>query len=189
MVKFMDQTKIKHELETLAREGLSDEEKAAQSSAGKAQAGEDDTDAKPKTKKDDSPRLNGLIETDYAARGFHLDVQINPDQVVKSAEILDQGGLTLEAVTGVDWLKEGQFEIIYDYTYTGGELFRVVIRTRIDREKPDVPTISEIFSGANWHERETWDLFGINFVGHPQLERFLLPDDCDYHPLRKDFQP
>ena len=141
-------------------------------------------------KEEEKPRQNGLLETDHAMRGFHLDVQLNPDQVVQAAEILDSEGLSIEAVTGVDWLADGQFEVVYDYAYTaGGPLFRVVVRARVDREQPDIPTVSEIYGGANWHERETWDLFGINFVGHPQLERFLLPDDCDYHPLRKDFKP
>ena len=137
----------------------------------------------------EKPRENGLIETDYAARGFHLDVQVNPDQVVRAAEIIWDGGLTLESITGVDWIGESQFEVIYDYSYTGGEFLRVVVRARVDRDTPDIPTISEVFSGANWHERETWDLMGINFVGHPQLERFLLPEDADFHPLRKDFKP
>jgi len=141
---------------------------------------------------EDSPeaksRQNGVLKTDYAKCGVHLDVKLDADQLLPSTEILDEEGMSLEAVTAIDWLKDGQFEVIYDYFYSGGELFRVLIRLRVDREQPDVPTISGIFAGANWHERETWDLFGINFVGHPQLERFLLPDDCDFHPLRKDFR-
>jgi len=132
-------------------------------------------------------RQNGVLESDFAACGVHLDVQIDPEQVVRAAEILDAEEMNLENITGVDWLKEGQFEVIYDYNYTGGELFRVLVRTRVPRETPDLPTISQVYGGANWHERETWDMFGINFQGHPQLERFLLPDDCDFHPLRKDF--
>lgn len=168
----MDRAKIKSDLETLASEGLSEEERTSPVSAEETQT-----------------RLNGLIETDYASRGFHMDVQVNPTQVVQAAEILDQASFTLETITGVDWINECQFEIIYDYAYTGGALVRIVVRARVDREIPDIPTISKVFPGANWHERETWDLLGINFVGHPQLERFLLPDDCDFHPLRKDFMP
>jgi len=185
----MDQSQLKHELEALANEGLTEEEKATLSADEEVVPVEEDADPKAMTKKDEAPRLNGLIETDHSTRGFHLDVQINSDQVVRAAELIDQAKLTLETITGVDWLQEGQFEIIYDYAYTGGELYRVVVRARVARETPDLPTISEVFPGANWHERETWDLLGINFVGHPQLERFLLPEDCDYHPLRKDFQP
>lgn len=186
----MDKAKIKRELEQLAAEGLADD--APEESVAEVKtADEGEADPKAKKKKEEvKARVNGLIETEYAKRGFHLDVQLNPDQVVRAAEIMDSEGLSIEAVTGVDWLADGQFEVVYDYAYTaGGPLYRVVIRTRVGREQPDVPTVSAIYGGANWHERETWDLFGINFVGHPQLERFLLPDDCDYHPLRKDFKP
>jgi NADH-quinone oxidoreductase subunit C len=50
-----------------------------------------------------------------------------------------------------------------------------------------VPSISEVFPGANWHERETHEFFGIRFLGHPNLSPLLLPEDATYHPLRKDF--
>lgn len=181
----MDHETIKNELEKLANEGLAGAGQAADAPGSGVQADESDA----KSKQEGQPRQNGLIETDHAARGFHLDVRISPEQVVRAAEILDRGGFTLETITGVDWLKENQFELVYDYACTGGKLFRAAVRTRIDRDKPEIATISEVFPGANWHERETWDFFGIIFTGHPQLERFLLPDDCDFHPLRKDFQP
>ncbi|MEW6289440.1 MAG: NADH-quinone oxidoreductase subunit C [Thermodesulfobacteriota bacterium] len=186
----MDRAKIKRELEKLAAEGLPAEQpQEVAPVAVQAEAeGEDKAKAKAK-KEEDVPRKNGVIETEYAKRGTHLDVQINPDQVVRATEILDGEGMTLEMVTGVDWIKEGQFEVIYDYSYPGGQLFRVVVRARVDRNKPDVPTVCHIYGGANWHERETWELLGINFVGHPQLEHFLLPEDADFYPLRKDFKP
>lgn len=180
----MDRAKLKRELEMLAAEGLKDEELVEEVPEEEAQAAEE---GEAKKKDEEKPRENGLLETEYTKRGFHFDVQVNLDQVVRAAEIIDAEGLTLEAVTGVDWIKDNQFEVIYDYAYTGGELYRVVVRARVDREQPDIPTISEVYPGANWHERETWDLLGINFVGHPQLERFLLPEDADFHPLRKDF--
>lgn len=173
----------------LAAEGLPAGEPEEEAAAEAPGAAEGEADAKSKKKEEPEPRKNGLIETDFAKRGFHLDVQVGPDQVVRAAEILDSQGMTMEMVTGVDWIKEGQFEVIYDYSFTGGQLFRVVVRARVDRDNPDIPTISDVYGGANWHERETWDLLGINFVGHPQLERFLLPDDADFHPLRKDFKP
>ena len=187
----MDRAKIKRELEKLAAAGLPAEQPQEAAAPVEVQAeGEGEGKPKPKAKKEeDVPRKNGLIETEYAKRGAHLDVQISPDQVVSAAELLDGEGMTLEMVTGVDWLKENQFEVIYDYSFTGGQLLRVVVRARIDRTKPDIPTVCHIFGGANWHERETWELVGINFVGHPQLEHFLLPEDADFFPLRKDFKP
>ena len=162
-----------------------------------------------------------IVETVYAAKGYHLDVQVEPEQVVVAAEILGDELFTLEAVTGVDLLTfeppkkkkpvkekteeesaaavaepveeepeekpEPQMEVVYDYSHID-VLCRVVVRARIPRDKPEIPTISEVFSGANWHERETHDFFGIKFVGHPDLSPLLLPEDADFHPLLKDFK-
>ena len=85
-------------------------------------------------------------------------------------------------------LPERDMEVVYDYTRTDSTLCRVVVRSLISRDDPQIPTISEVFPGANWHERETHDFFGIVFTGHPDLSPLLLPEDADYHPLRKDFQ-
>lgn len=156
-----------------------------------------------------------LVDTDYKAKGYQLDVTVAPAQVVEAATIMDRRGYTLEAVTGVDWLStagpkpakkaapaEGeeapveavaapvaeQMEVVYDYTTTGKELCRVVVRCRIPRANPELPTVSGVFAGANWHERETHDFFGIRFLGHPDLSPLLLPEDADFHPLLKDFR-
>jgi NADH-quinone oxidoreductase subunit C len=83
---------------------------------------------------------------------------------------------------------EDPLEVVYDYTITSGELCRVVVRCKMPRSNPEVPTISSICSGANWHERETHDFFGIKFTGHPDLSPLLLPEDADFHPLLKDFE-
>ena len=123
---------------------------------------------------------------DYALKGYHADATVKPDQVVWAAEQLDKEGFSLDTITGVDWMAEGQMEIVYDYFHLS-KCLRAVIRTRIARENPEVPTISNVFPGANWHERETHDFFGIRFLGHPDLTPFLLPEDATYHPLRKDF--
>ncbi len=82
---------------------------------------------------------------------------------------------------------EDQFEVVYDFNHYEA-LCRVTMRVRVVRSTPEVPTISEIYPGANWHERETHDFFGIVFTGHPDLSPLLLPEDADFHPLRKDFQ-
>ena len=138
---------------------------------------------------EDAPRANGVLELNFADRGFHLDAQVDSEQVVEAATILDELGYYIEAVTGVDWIKEEQMEVIYDYSRSDGQSCRVAVRARIDRETPNVPTISEVFPGADWHERETHDFFGIKFVGHPYLVPLLLPEDADFHPLLKDFTP
>ncbi len=125
---------------------------------------------------------------DYAAKGYHCEVTVSPDQVVGVAEILDKEGLSLDTITGVDWLAEGQMEVVYDYFHPAKAL-RAVVRTRIPRDNPEIASIHKVFPGANWHERETHDFFGIRFLGHPNLTPFLLPEDADFHPLRKDYAP
>jgi len=123
---------------------------------------------------------------DYAAKGYHVEATVAPERVVGVAELLDQEGLALDTITGVDWMAEGQMEVVYDYFHPAKAL-RVVVRTRIPRDNPELPTIQKVFPGANWHERETHDFFGIRFLGHPNLTPFLLPEDADFHPLRKDY--
>ncbi len=129
----------------------------------------------------------GPKETDYAAKGYHLDVELKPEKIPAAADILYRENFFIESITGVDWIDEQQLEAVYDFNHFD-ELCRVVIRTRTDRNNPEVPTISHIYQGANWHERETHDFFGIKFSGHPNLEPLLLPEDADFHPLLKDFK-
>ena len=123
---------------------------------------------------------------DYAAKGYHLNATVSPDQIVSTAEQLDKEGFAFDTITGVDWMAEGQMEVIYDY-FRLERALRVVVRTRLPRDNPEVATIQRVFPGANWHEREAHDFFGIRFLGHPNLTPFLLPEDATYHPLRKDF--
>ena len=123
---------------------------------------------------------------DYAAKGCHFDAVITPDKAVESAALLDAEGFALDTITGVDWMADGQMEVVYDF-FRLDEGLRVSVRTRIPRDNPEIATISGVYPGANWHERETHDFFGIRFTGHPDLTPFLLPEDATYHPLRKDF--
>ena len=129
----------------------------------------------------------GPKETDYKAKGYHLDVDLPPEKLPEAAEILLREDFFIESITGVDWIDDGQLEAVYDFNHFD-ELCRVVLRTRTDRENPAIPTISHIYQGANWHERETHDFFGIKFIDHPNLEPLLLPEDADFHPLLKDFK-
>jgi len=123
---------------------------------------------------------------DPKAKGYHLDVSVAPDQVVAAAQIADQFGFGMDMVSGVDWIAAGQMEVVYDFFHPASPL-HVVVRTRVPRDNPELPTISKVFPGANWHERETHEMYGIKFLGHPNLTPLLLPEDADYHPLRKDF--
>jgi NADH-quinone oxidoreductase subunit C len=135
-----------------------------------------------------APSSGQVQAVDHALKGFDLNVSVAPGQVVQAARILDQAGFGIDAVTGVDWLAQGEMEVVYDYFHPTAAA-RVAVRTRIPRAEPELPTISAVFPGANWHERETHDFFGIRFAGHPNLAPFLLPEDATFHPLRKDYLP
>ncbi|WP_107401964.1 NADH-quinone oxidoreductase subunit C [Streptomyces oceani] len=69
----------------------------------------------------------------------------------------------------------------------GGQLRRLVLRTTVSHDAPVLPTATGVYSGASWHERETHEMFGLDFTDHPGLDPLLLPDEFEGHPLRKDF--
>ena len=65
---------------------------------------------------------------------------------------------------------------------------RAVLKLNVGRDKPSSPSVSSIWKAADWHERETYDMYGIRFEGHPDLRRILLPEDWPGYPLRKDYE-
>jgi NADH-quinone oxidoreductase subunit C len=91
----------------------------------------------------------------------------------------------LDFVGGVDRGEDG-FDVVAQL-YSTPRRHQVRVKVAAGKEDPVVPTISDLYPGANWHERETWELFGIRFDGHPQLVKLLLPEQFEGHPLRKDF--
>jgi NADH-quinone oxidoreductase subunit C len=88
-------------------------------------------------------------------------------------------------LTAVDWKAEG-FDVVCRLEHLEGGL-GLTLKTRIAREPATCPSLTALFRGAEWMERECYDLFGIRFDGHPDLRRILLPQDWDGHPLRKDY--
>src|SRR5262245_15765158 len=91
----------------------------------------------------------------------------------------------MRCLSGVDWQEEG-LEVTY-HLYSFTKSHKLTVKTRVSYEDANVPSIAEIYPSANWHERETRDMFGINFEGHPDLRPLLLPEDMtDHFPLRKD---
>ncbi len=134
-------------------------------------------------------RKPGVVTSVYGVHGSHLDVLCDSSQVLEIAEILNRNNFFLESISGADWPKDEQLEVIYDYTCFQAQASRVAVRTRIPRSNPILPSISNLISGADWHERETYDFYGVNFDGHPNLIRILLPEDADFFPLLKDYMP
>lgn len=96
-------------------------------------------------------------------------------------------GLTyLSFVSAIDRPDSGQFEVLY-HAYSQDTRQELAVKVRVPRDDPTVPSVTPIWDGANWHERETYDLLGIVFEGHPNLRRIMMTDDWVGHPLRKDY--
>lgn len=94
----------------------------------------------------------------------------------------------LACLSGVDYAAEGRMAVVYDlWSVDHGHRFAVKAFTP-DRDVPHVPTVTDLWPAADWHEREAFDLFGIVFDGHPDPRRILLADDWVGHPLRKDYE-
>jgi NADH-quinone oxidoreductase subunit C len=90
----------------------------------------------------------------------------------------------LNCLSGADW--RTHLEVVYDLSSLR-EPAKVHLRVKVSREAPVVPTVSDLWRAADWHERECYDLFGVRFDGHPDHRRILLPEDWVGYPLRKDY--
>ncbi len=89
-------------------------------------------------------------------------------------------------MTALDWPEINIIEVIYRlFSYTSHDI--IVIRVKLERNNPEIPTVSDIYKTADWHEREAGEMFGITFLNHPDPRGILLPDGFKGNPLRKDF--
>ncbi len=91
----------------------------------------------------------------------------------------------LHCISAVDW--PDYFESVY-HLFSMHHRHWVILKVRISKTDPHVPTVSHVWPAADWHEREAYDLMGIVYDGHPNLTRILLPEEWEGHPLRKDYQ-
>lgn len=133
--------------------------------------------------------LPGAV-TGYALAHGELTLQAEAGEIVKVATFLRDDAkcqfFSFVDVCGVDWpARAKRFDVVYHLLSPKRNL-RVRIKVETDEDTP-VPSITGVFPGANWFERETYDLYGILFTGHPDLRRLLTDYGFDGHPLRKDF--
>ena len=92
----------------------------------------------------------------------------------------------LSFVTGVDYPEQKRIEVVY-HLFSSQHRHELLLKVRVPRDDPRVESVTSIWRGADWHEREAYDLLGIVFEGHPNLRRIMMTDDWVGHPLRKDY--
>ncbi|HEX9829518.1 MAG TPA: NADH-quinone oxidoreductase subunit C [Bacteroidota bacterium] len=92
----------------------------------------------------------------------------------------------MSCLSGVDY-NDGNLGVVY-HLFSMVHKHKAVIRVTCPKDNPHIHSVHDVWGTANWHEREAFDMYGIQFDGHPDLRRILCPDDYPGHPLRKDFQ-
>lgn len=92
----------------------------------------------------------------------------------------------LAFVTAVDYPERGGLELVYNLRSLTDHK-NVILKVELPRENPEIASVAVVWPAAEWHEREIFDLFGVRFLGHPDLRRILLPEDWQGHPLLKDY--
>ena len=124
---------------------------------------------------------------EVVAEGTHPFVRVEPESIVEAARVLKEqcGAEMLHQISGVDF--EDRIEVVYHFARLAPDPDFLCLKVSLPRDDPVVPTLAHEWRAANWAERETWDLLGVRFSGHPHLFRILLPEDWEGHPLRKDY--
>ncbi len=123
------------------------------------------------------------VDGDYAKSGSAAVFFIDAGALLQATASLKAAGYYLEDVCGVD-VREG-IMLVYHFDRFDRP-HRITLRMIVPHDRKEAPSIVSIFSGADWHERETFDFYGVVFTGHPNLKPLLLPDDLGFHPLLKE---
>jgi NADH-quinone oxidoreductase subunit C len=150
----------------------------------------------------DSLQISKVIEEHFPGQALgttthagQLGVMLRKERIKDICRYLRDAPLLrmdlLVDLTAVDYSRypgdDGpRFEVVYNLISTV-YLHRIRLKVRVPEEDPRVDSVSSVWHTANWHERETYDLMGIVFDGHPDLRRILTPDDFEGHPLRKEY--
>jgi NADH-quinone oxidoreductase subunit C len=138
----------------------------------------------------ENPAIMALAElaTDAKFDRNELTITVARENIVAACEAVKAAGYNFfETVTAVDWYpQEPRFQLSY-HILSHGLKERVRLRVLLDSADASVPSITSVWPAANFYEREVFDLFGIDFPGHPRLTRIMMPENWEGHPLRKDY--
>jgi NADH-quinone oxidoreductase subunit C len=119
---------------------------------------------------------------------LHDDKELQFDSLMNLSGVDDANGEKVKDEQGLETIKGGTLSVYYNLESTSLK-HKLTIRVPANRENPEVVTVTEVWKGADWHEREAYDMYGIVFLNHPNLRRILMPYDWEYgYPLRKDYK-
>lgn len=130
--------------------------------------------------------LGDKVMKAWVQRERRLYIAVKGENILEVAKAVKEMGFDhLSSISGVEY--EDRMECVYHiWSYSKGKL--LTVRTLVSKDDPKIDSLTSIWKSADWHERETYDLMGMVFEGHPDLRRILTSDDFKGHPLRKDFE-
>jgi NADH-quinone oxidoreductase subunit C len=134
--------------------------------------------------------IKGFVESIEEFRN-DISVFVKKEGLLKVARYLHNNEalefIACRDVTAIDWAKrKNRFTVVHNiYSFKLKEYVR--IKVNLDGDYPEIDSVTSIWSSAGWYERETYDMYGIKFIGHPDLRRMYMPEEFEYHPLRKEF--
>lgn len=130
--------------------------------------------------------LGDKVMKAWVQRERRLYIAVKGENILEVAKAVKEMGFDhLSSISGVEY--EDRMECVYHiWSYSKGKL--LTVRTLVPKDNPKIDSLTSIWKSADWHERETYDLMGMVFEGHPDLRRILTSDDFKGHPLRKDFE-
>ena len=143
-------------------------------------------------------RVRSILEASFPGVSFEfsefrgeLTVVVPKEKIVEVCSLLKTHGETrfdlLADLCGIDMFTPlRRFGVVYNL-YSLTRRHRIRLKSFVEEDDPRIASVTAIWKTANWHERETYDMIGIIFEGHPDLRRIYMPDEFEYHPLRKDF--
>lgn len=131
-----------------------------------------------------------LVEEAAILQDKRVSIRIRPEGLLEVARYL-RGDLGFDhplSAGGIDFMRENFLQMVY-YIMSSQKRILFILKVNIPRDKPVLPTLTQIWGAMSPHEREAWEMLGINFEGHPNLTHLLLPEDWEEgYPLRKDFK-
>lgn len=120
-----------------------------------------------------------------------LSVKLNKKHILQVCKFLKENSdlefLLCEDITAVDWAtRKNRFTVVY-HIFSIKNNFRLVLKSDVDESESIIDSVSYVWKTSDWQERECYDMYGIRFNNHPDLRRIYMPEEFEYHPLRKDF--